>query len=73
MHIVVCMYGLCKPAVYPFLPFHNIMYALTESAQTTASTVDGGDEHVLSHEVSGELVGFVTSEEYVHLRRALPS
>ena len=44
--------------------FHNIMCALADSAQATASTVDGGDDAVLSQEVSGELVRFVISEEY---------
>ena len=44
--------------------FHNIMCALADSAQTTASTVDGEDDAVLSQEVSGELVRFVISEKY---------
>ena len=44
--------------------FHNIMCALADSAQTTASTVDGGDDAVLSQEVSGELVRFFTCKEY---------
>ena len=44
--------------------FHTIMCALADSAQAMDSTVDGGDDAVLSHEVSGELVGFVICEEY---------
>ena len=44
--------------------FHNIMCALADSAQATVSTVDGGDDAVLSQEVTGELVRFVISEEY---------
>ena len=42
--------------------FHNIMCALTDSAQTKDPTVKNDD--VLSKEVSGELVRFVTCEEY---------
>ena len=54
-------------AVYSFLPFHKIMCALADSAQATVSTVDGGDDTVLSQEVSGELGRFVTCEEYSSL------
>ena len=44
--------------------FHNIMCALADSVQATVSTVDDGEDGVLSQEVSGELVRFVTCEEY---------
>ena len=44
--------------------FHNIMCALADSTQAKDSTVDGGDDAVLSQKVYGELVRFVISEEY---------
>ena len=53
--------------------FHNIMCALAGSAQAKDSTDGGddardptlsGDDAVLSQDVSGELVRFVTCEKY---------
>ena len=69
LYIHLCVYiqiavwvCVCQQYIHP--TFHNIMCALADSAQTTDSTVDGGDDAVLSQEVTGELVRFVTCEEY---------